>query len=118
MILLMSFFMMVTATMLHHLGHDWVDAFYVTVQSYTTIGFGDIDSKRNGGHIIIFFLLWDSLGMTILAALINSFVQIETKDLSIGWKRMRNVIKKQRSASYEVHQKPDRGQQNQVAEVF
>ena len=118
MTLLMLTFMTVTATVHYHMGQELVDAFYLTLQSYTTIGFGDIIPKREGPLIITFYFVWDSLGMAILAALLNSIIQLQVKDFKLIGKQIRKSIKSQRNTSYNFQQKGEGNYQSKVAVAF
>ena len=56
MVLLLFTFMIVTASVRHHMGYNWLDAFYVTFQSYTTIGNGFICFNYYPTFIIVYLL--------------------------------------------------------------
>ena len=112
MLILMFTFMIVTATVHRYFGLDWLDAFYVTVQSYTTIGFGDIPLKKFKSSTVIFFIVWDSLGMTLIAALFNALMQLQSFGFTFVWKGIQKVKGRQQNTSYDVQQENNRNQQD------
>ena len=104
MTLLLMLFITVTATVRHHVGGDWLDAFYVTFQSYTTIGFGDFEGReeKTKPHIVLFYIGWNTMGMAILAALVNSIVNFEANGFIIRWNKLRRFMGKKQNTSYDV----------------
>ena len=51
----------------------WIDSFYFSAVSLTTVGYGDITPKSDTGKLFAVFYLF--IGIGIIAALINNLVK-------------------------------------------
>jgi voltage-gated potassium channel Kch len=64
-----------SGTLLFHFieGWRWIDAFYFSVVSLTTVGYGDFSPKTDAGKLItVIFLI---IGIGLMAGLINNLVR-------------------------------------------
>lgn len=66
------------------------NAIYLTVQTVTTVGFGDIEPKTDEGHIFLIFLMLSGVGiMFYFAGLLMAFL-IEGQLAGVYWRRKMN----------------------------
>jgi voltage-gated potassium channel Kch len=54
-------------------GWDWIDSFYFSAVSLTTVGYGDITPATDEGKL--FAVLYLFIGIGIIAAMINNLVK-------------------------------------------
>ena len=101
MTLLLMLFITVTATVRHHMGDDWLDAYYVAFQSYTTIGFGDFEERgeKSKPYIVMFYIGWNTMGMAILAALVGSILNFEASGFNL-WNQLKRSMSRKQNTSY------------------
>ncbi len=65
-------------------------AIYLTVQTVTTVGYGDIEAQTDAGHIFLVFLMLSGVGvMLYFAGLIMAFL-IEGQLAGVYWRRKMN----------------------------
>jgi hypothetical protein len=63
-------------------GWRWIDAFYFSIVSLTTVGYGDITPKTDLGKLLtVAFLL---IGIGLMAGLINNLVRSRIAKRSLG----------------------------------
>lgn len=65
-------------------------AIYLTVQTVTTVGFGDIEPQTDAGHIFLIFMMLSGVGvMLYFAGLLMAFL-IEGQLAGVYWRRKMN----------------------------
>lgn len=65
-------------------------AIYLTVQTVTTVGFGDIEAKTDAGHVFLIVLMLSGVGaMLYFAGLVMAFL-IEGQLAGVYWRRKMN----------------------------
>ena len=59
-----------------------LDAIYLCIQIYSTIGFGDLDINHNTANQLsqILLMIWNTLGMILLATIINAVVSFKEEE--------------------------------------
>lgn len=81
----------------HHIEKwNWVDAYYFSVVSLTTVGYGDLTPTTNAGKVFTTFYL--IIGISIIAALLNNIVK------NFVYKR---ELHKGKESSKAIHPKVD-----------
>ena len=74
-----------------------------------------MDHRRKGAAFGVFYLVWGTVGMAILAGVISSAVKLEVDEFHIGLTRIQTHIKKFKSTSYDIQQVQKKGAQNIVS---
>lgn len=101
--ILMIVFIIVTSSAYAHIHLSTIDSIYSTFQTYTTIGFGDLSNTvqkhfHSSDHFFfnIFLMIWNTIGMALLATIINAAVQLQQKGAEMSLQRMNESLTKAR----------------------
>ena len=103
-VFIMLIFMIFTALTLQQFsGISWLDAFYIAFQSYTTIGFGDLSHKTHPARVqtyqVLVMLGLNTVGMALLATIVNALVRLEFKGAKMSLKKLSKTFLKDKKTN-------------------